>query len=160
MNIAIVAILTSLGLISASCTDLNSTLFLLWFWSRFNLHKSVVRLQTSSLSPSSSQCLSSGHLSQGLSQTAIKGFWMLNQWPSSSTVLGSHFSTFRVGDSRCWQQPALFRNYHSCNNSSVQQSRGFWWFVIFGCDNDCFFLGKISSILLECVTDQSFFICL
>ena len=114
----------------------NSTLLVLGFESRKDLCKQLVRLQSSSLSPSLSQCLSSGNHSLRLFQRQSK-VWLQNQMPSSWScslawvgLASTNTVCFRVCSSRCWLQACLWKMwYHSCY-SDLRVHKVFIWGVL------------------------------
>ena len=118
----------------------NSTQFMLWFWRLLNHYNSLVRRQSSSLSPSLSPSLSSGNLSEGCSRRLSKVFRAkstakllgpLSCSPCAGRTGEHKHGRFQVGFSHCRQRPARLRKicYHSCDTDSVQESTRFWCFV-------------------------------
>ena len=93
----------------------------------------LVRLQSSSLSPSSSPCRSPGARYRRLFKKMIEGL-IANQWPSSwrraPAEVGrvgwasTNTGRFLVDSSRCWQRLARLRKkcYHSCDTDLVLES--------------------------------------
>ena len=105
----------------------------------FGADNPLVRRQSSSLSPSSSPCLSSGNHSLKLFQETIEG--LQNQWPSSwgsaQAQLGrvgrasTNTGRFRVCGSRCRQRTARLTKsrYQFCDADLVWESKRFKWYV-------------------------------
>ena len=106
------------------------------------LYNSLVRRQSSSLSPSSNlnPCLSSGNSSWRLFQKSqektIEGFdCKINGRARGLVGLASkNTGHFWVSGSRCWPRQACLRKncYHSCKTHLVLESKMFWCFVNFG----------------------------
>ena len=106
-----------------------------------------LRRQSSSLSPSSSPCLSPKSVPEG-----NRRFRGQNQSPSSwdnfPALLGrvgrsnTNTGRFRVGGSCCGSRQARLKKTccHSCNPDSVQESKRFWWFANFGPRQALFFI--------------------
>ena len=96
----------------------TSTQFIQGIWSRWNLYNSLVRSKSSSLSPSSSPCLSSGNYSWRLFQKTIKGFdSRINGWALWAVLLRAqvHLGLVRQASTntgRIW----------SCLNIQLEQS--------------------------------------
>ena len=114
--------------------------FIVGFWGRQNLHNPLARLQSSSLSPSSSPCQPVPVIWQSLQKAILEDnwmFWLQNQWliswGSAPAQVGrvwlasTNTGCFLVCCSRCRQQPACLRKtcYHCCNTDSLQQSKRF-----------------------------------
>ena len=105
------------------------------FQGRQNLHNQLVRWQSSSLSPSSSPCLSSGIAWQSLPKAIIpehnRRFWLQNQWQgtwgSSQAQLGlfrqasTNTGLFLVRCCRFWSWLAHLRKtfYVTCDTDLV-----------------------------------------